>query len=230
MSALRKEIAARGITRVCHFTPSRNLVHILRGTQGVLATSHLAANERDVFNPTDAARFDGHTGHVCCSVQYPNAWYFRKARANEKLFADWVVLLLDASVLLKSGVKFCPRNAAAEGGRLAREGIEGMEAMYVARVGGAYGRTFVRSAAQPTSIPTDEQAEVLIPDSIPLSALLGVAVLDEEQAVLETRRLSQLELAIPPIVIAPLFFDADALSRALRLGNIPPETNYDADE
>jgi len=223
---LAETIKRRGIRRVCHFTPSRNLGHILCGGRGILATKHLSASERDVFNPTDLERLDRHTGHVCCSVEYPNAWYFRKVRANERIFLDWVVLLIEADVLLEPSVKFCPRNAAAAYGRLADEGLEAFDAMYAPRVNGQ--RTYFRTKEQSDAVPTDQQAEVLIPDAIPVAKLTGVAVRDRDQAATEVARLRQLQVEIPPFVIAPLFFNAYALSSALRSGEVPEEIPYDA--
>lgn len=222
---IAKAIARRGIRRVCHFTPSRNLAHILCGDGGILATRHLWAAERDVFNPTDLERLDRHTGHVCCSVEYPNAWYFRRARANERLFLDWVVLLIEADLLSQPNVKFCPRNAAAAYGSLADEGLEAFEAMYAPRVDGQ--RAYFRTKDQSDAVPTDEQAEVLIPDAIPVAKLLGVAVRDRDQAATEIARLRQLRAEIPSFFIAPLFYDASALSVALRSGEAPEEIPYD---
>ena len=122
MNGIRERANRRGVTRLCHFTPSRNLAHIASDTRGILASRHLKGDEAAIFNPTDKARLDGHTGHVCCSIQYPNAWYFRRARENERLFPDWVVLLIDARYLWQAGTKFCPRNAAAGHGRVVHEG------------------------------------------------------------------------------------------------------------
>ena len=113
MNGIRERARRRGITRLCHFTPSRNLAHIASDSNGLLASRHLQDDEAAIFNPTDKVRLDGYPGHVCCSIQYPNAWYFRKARDNERLFPDWVVLLIDVRYLWQAGTKFCPRNAAA---------------------------------------------------------------------------------------------------------------------
>ena len=116
MNAIREAATRRGITRLCHFTPSRNLVHIATDPSGLLASSHLKDNDKAVFNATDASRFDGFPDHVCCSIQYPNAWYFRRARGNERIFYDWVVLLVKSHHLWAPGCKFSPRNAAANFG------------------------------------------------------------------------------------------------------------------
>jgi hypothetical protein len=226
MSALLAEIERRGISRLCHFTPSRNLIHILRGKVGILASSRLRGDERAVFNPTDVKRLDGHPGHICCSVEYPNAWYFRKARNEEKLFPDWVVLCLNRDLLLRDGVEFCPRNAAAGYGSRLKGGLEGFNAMFEPSVGGARG-TYVRSANRLSAVPTDDQAEVLVPDAIPVSSLIAVGVRDREQACVEIARLTQVGLSPPIFIVAPHFFTPRDLSASIVAGIVPPETLYD---
>lgn len=225
-TAIRASALARGITRLCHFTPSRNLVHIATQKEGVLATQHLREDEKAVLNPTDLERFDGYPDHVCCSIQYPNVWYFRKAQEKERLFRDWVVLLIEARYLWLPGTKFCPRNAAAQHGRNIREGLESFEALFAPSVEGASNQTFRRSDPHPSWLPTDEQAEVLIPDRIHRDDILGVVVRDESQARREAARLEQLEEPVPRLFIAPLFFSAHQLSNSLRKGALPPEREY----
>jgi hypothetical protein len=225
--AIRIRAMARGIKRLCHFTPSRNLVHIATQRQGVLATQHLRYDEKAILNPTDLERLDGYPDHVCCSIQYPNAWYFRKAQQKEGLFRDWVVLLIAPQYLWLPGTKFSPRNAAANYGRNVRDGAEAFEALFTPHVEGAYGKTFRRSASHPLWLPTDDQAEVLIPDRIQREDILGVAVRDDSQAKREAARLEQLNEPVPRIVIAPLFFSPEQLSRSLRNGDLPAEEEYD---
>ena len=89
IASIQNRAVQRRITRLCHLTPSRNLGHIAVDPRGILALQHLEKDEKSVFNPTDLARLDGYLDHVCCSIQYPNAWYFRKARNKEQLFPDW---------------------------------------------------------------------------------------------------------------------------------------------
>ena len=134
--AIKASVKRRGITRICHFTPSHNLAHILPDPRGVLASAHLQNDEKSVFNPTDHKRIDGHSEFVCCSIQYPNAWFFRTARANEQMFPDWAVLLVHARYLWEPGTKFCPRNAAAAHGALIREGHNAFDALFEKTVDG----------------------------------------------------------------------------------------------
>jgi hypothetical protein len=227
MTALiREKVAMRQIGRLCHFTPSRNLLHIASDPNGILSSARLQADEKAVFNATDIARYDGFPDHVCCSIQYPNAWYFRTARNNENLFADWVVLLIKPDHLWASGTKFSDRNAAANRGAGVAEGAEAFDSMFKPQILGAGGRRFTRNAAHPSWLPTDQQAEVLIPDRVAREDILGVAVADESQAKREISRLKLLKAVIPPLVIAPDFFRPDWLSSQLLGGSIPSETLF----
>jgi hypothetical protein len=227
-AVIRNNALTRAISRLCHFTPSRNLMHIATDPSGLLASARLKADEKAVFNATDRDRLDGFPDHVCCSIQYPNAWFFRKARDNESIFADWVVLLIKPHHLWAPGTKFCPRNAAANFGRFVGEGASAFEAMFAPSVLGAYGRVYVRSTTHPAWLPTDEQAEVLIPDRVAREDVLAIAVADEPQARREDARLRQLQVDVPSIVIAPDFFCPSRLSAQLRFGQIPAEVLFRA--
>ena len=224
MNGIRERANRRGITRLCHFTPSRNLAHIASDSRGVLASRHLQGVETAIFNPTDKARLDGYPGHVCCSIQYPNAWYFRKARQNERLFPDWVVLLFDARYLWQAGTKFCPRNAAAERGRLVAEGITAFDSLFAEVVQGV--KVYTRGPHHPDFLPTDEQAEILIPDRISRRDVQSVVVRDHEQAAREASRLKLQGLPVPRLVIVPEFFEPYALSQELRRGRTPLERDH----
>ncbi|MGA2979471.1 MAG: DarT ssDNA thymidine ADP-ribosyltransferase family protein [Terriglobales bacterium] len=230
---IKAEVERRGITRLCHFTPSRNLGQILSGTFGVLATKNLEEDERHIFAPTDLQRLDGHKDHISCSIEYPNAWYFEKARAKEILFRDWVILFIDRKYLWKDGTRFCPRNAAAAFGRDVRSGHLAFENLFAPRIAGAHNRNYVRTALTPDYCVTDEQAEVLIPDMIALEDTLGLAVYSVEQARNEIVRLLYLQTPEVTVrglrvVIAPDLYDKYKLSRMLKTGQRPEETPFDS--
>ena len=178
-----------------------------------------------MFNPTDSERLDGFPGHVCCSIQYPNAWYFRISRDQERLFKDWVVLLIAPHYLWHTGTKFCPRNAAAEHGRLVGDGADAFEGLFAETVEGRW--TFRREPGHPAFLPTDEQAEVLIPDHVERQDVIGIAVRDEAQARREIAALRLIGRSSPSIFIVPEFFDPGRLSNLLRAGRIPAEHKYE---
>lgn len=224
MTSIQARAIQRGISRLCHFTPSRNLAHIMSDARGVLASRHLKDDESAIFHPTDKDRLDGYPDHVCCSIQYPNGWYFRKARASEILFLDWVVLLIRSHYLWQPGARFCPRNAAAGHGRLVRGGLAGFDALFASSVEGV--QTYSRGPEHPDWLPTDEQAEVLIPDQIGFSDVYGFVVRDDSQAAREASRLNLIGVTVPRIVIVPEFFEPQVLSRRLRMGRVPSEREY----
>ncbi|BAY25241.1 hypothetical protein NIES2100_50470 [Calothrix sp. NIES-2100] len=225
IDSIKREAESRGIKRLCHFTPSRNLVHILTGGVGILATKNLQETERGVFTQTDLERLDRHEGYICCSIQYPNAWYFDKAKSKDILFQDWVVLLINPKYLWMSGTLFCPRNAASGYGRGIIEGEQGFKAIFADAITGAYGKTRQRSMNHLPCSPTDDQAEVLIPDTIGISDILAIAVLSETQARNEAVRLNY--VGIPEdkykFVLAPDLFDKHKLSNLIRSGKQPDE-------
>jgi ssDNA thymidine ADP-ribosyltransferase DarT-like protein len=226
IASIKKEVLHRGITRLCHFTPSRNLAHIASGDEGILATKYLEEDERRVFTKTDLERLDGHKGYLCCSIEYPNSWYFDKARLKDFLFKDWVVLFVEPKYLWLPGTRFCPRNAAANYGRGILEGEKGFLALFADSVSGAGGETFTRSSTHLSCCPTDDQAEVLIPDQIAKSDIVAIGVRTKTQAKNETTRLRLMNLLIDSFqfVIAPDLFDKLALSQLIRSGKRPPET------
>lgn len=121
---------------------------------------------------------------------------------------------------------FCPRNAASGFGRDVRQGIEAFEAMFADSVVGAYGNTFTRGGSLADYLPTDEQAEVLVPDRVAREDVIGIAVVDEAQAKREITRMRLLNVRLPRILIAPTFFDAYALSGLRSSGIAPAEDEY----
>jgi len=226
INKIKIDVERRGITRLCHLTPSRNLGHILTGGIGILSTKNLQADERIVFTQNDLERFDKHEGYICCSVEYPNVWYFDKAQSKDKIFKDWVVLFIDPKYIWQSGTLFCPRNAASNSGRNIVEGEQGFESLFATAVPGYQGKSIQRRLSHLACCPTDNQAEVLIHDQISISDILSIAVRSKEQAVNEMVRLQM--LGIPEdkykFVTAPDLFEKYKLSNLISSGNRPDET------
>jgi ssDNA thymidine ADP-ribosyltransferase, DarT len=226
-----EQATRRGVTRLCHLTPYRNLLHIAR--EGALrSTKELQSDERAAFEPQDLARLDGQPDHICCTIQYPNIWYLRSKRQGatplQRLFPDWVCLLINPRYLWAKDTLLCHRNAAAGSGAYLAAGPGAFAAMYADVVSGAQGST--GRDEKPKSCPTDDQAEVLVPKLIRLEDANHVVVADAAQA---RRIYSGLELIGAPAqelrwTIAPEFF-AVALSTTLRAGRTPVETPWDAE-
>jgi hypothetical protein len=223
---IREEAMHRGITRLCHFTPSRNLIHIATGRMGILATKHLKDDERSVYTPTDLLRLDQHERYICCSIEYPNAWYLARAQGNEPLFRDWVIILISPRYLWMQGTRFCSRNAAAAYGRDIAEGEAAFMGLFADSVTGGGGRIYRRSHLHLPCCPTDQQAEILVPDRISSKDILGVVVADETQAKNELARFRLAGIKDSPfnLIVAPLLFDRYRLSNSILGGTRPTET------
>ena len=230
-SAIRIASNRRGVSRLCHLTPYRNLVHIATG-KGLLSSQHLKSEERQVFNEQDPLRLDRHSDYISCSIEYPNVWYLRSRQRNltgeDRNFPDWVCLTINSKHLWADTTLLCPRNAASAGGELISGGIEAFDSMYEARVRGARGMVFNRGQL-PDACPTDEQAEVLVYRHIPLQDIQNVIVVDEAQARKTYVALSQLGASVDlfRLRICAEFFDPGRLSALLRSGSRPIETDWD---
>jgi ssDNA thymidine ADP-ribosyltransferase, DarT len=229
---VRHEAEGREIMRLCHVTPLRNLVHIATG-DGLLSTAQLSASDRRVFNQQDLRRLDEYPDHISCSIEFPNVWYMRQRRRDtrgaDRLFADWVCVCIGPDHLWRDDTLFCPRNAAADYGRLVAGGIEAFRSLYAEQSEGAGGRIFIRTADRSPACPTDEQAEVLVHRRIPIDDIQRIVVVDESQAKRTFIGLEQLD--VPPdrfaYAVCEEFFDPDKLSALLRRGRRPIERPWD---
>ncbi|PNZ95665.1 hypothetical protein CD153_13355 [Staphylococcus carnosus] len=75
------------MTRLCHFTKSKNLPFILGegvdSDNGILANNFIS--DTSFLNKTDENRFDNHEDFICTSIQYPNCYYFSTVVKKIKL-------------------------------------------------------------------------------------------------------------------------------------------------
>jgi hypothetical protein len=98
--------------------------------------------------------------------------------------------------------------------------------MFNQSVPGAYNRTFTRSNTHLACCPTDNQAEVLIPDTISMGDIFSIAVKTKTQATNEAARLSL--LGVPEdrfnFIIAPTLFEKYNLKECISSGKRPQET------
>jgi hypothetical protein len=224
---IKREVQTRGITRLCHFTQSRKLAHILRELDGIWSTARLEELAPDLLNRMDQSRFDGHINHICCSIEYPNTWYLNMIRDNDPLFKEWVILFLSPALLWREDTLFCPRNSAAHSGKLIEGGYQAFTSLFAPRNVGTKGLTFIRNTTMLPCCPTDDQAEVLVFEHIPCSEIIGIAVLTAEQARIEKARLSLLPNAVQlPWYVAPALFGR-SWSDGVRRGERPLERLYE---
>jgi len=209
------ECNKRKITRLCHFTQSRNLAHIFDDQYKLFSTRTLK-NLDMPHNPTDPNRHDGRDDLICCSIEYPNTYYFSKARMKDHLFEDWVVLLIEPCYLWHQNTCFCSCNAAKKGGIYIKKGFEGFMSLFAQT---SPGINFSRPSKHLPTAPTDIQAEVLLEDPISLDSITGIVVNSKEQVLREKFRFKLQGITIDkPFYIAPDFFDRAKLSNLIQRG------------
>jgi hypothetical protein len=215
--AVSQVLAELAIPRAAHFTPSKNLFHIVQDGQ-IRSSKELAELAPEYFDPTDIERFDRHPDMTCVSFTYPNGYYLAKARQKPKFarFPDWVCLMLSPNVLTRPGVLFCPCNAAKAGGAYADPGAVALRSCFAnpSVMGYTRGPRHYPQAA------TDQQAEALIPGPMPLSDLVSIVVPSVEAAGEEYARLDVGGLAPDRLnwAVSPIMFQRDRLSAAIRNG------------
>lgn len=109
-----------------------------------------------------------------------------------------------------------------------RPGKEAFKAMFAQRVVGARMRTFERRVNHPTWLPTDEQAELLIPGPILYRHINGLVVKDKSQAKRIQVIFDSLEpnLDRPPIFVVREFYYPGLLSDMIRNGRVPNEQEF----
>lgn len=224
MEQIQKECNKRKISRLCHFTQSRNLSHIFDNPyNGLLSTRTLRQNKIP-YNPSDPSRYDGRDDLICCSIEYPNVYYFDIARQRDKLFRDWVILLIKPCYLWHQDTFFCPINAARFNGKYIKNGYEGFCSLFSDR---SPGNNYQRHQTHLSASPTDIQAEVLIKDPIPLDNITGIVVQSEEQAKKEMIRLKIQGIKLDKsFIISPYCFQKSSLRNCIHNGNKVPEKLY----
>lgn len=212
-------LTARGVTRLCHFTKFQNLTHIIPSKTGVLASNSI---RQDTKNVTDNERYDNELDYVCCSVQYPNSWFLKKAMQNntDKIFNDWLVLYIDLSILNYQKAKFCPCNASKGNGIYINDNMEEIDSIFAISVPTF---SYPRSPSMFASCPTDGQAEILIKDSIPREYIIGIVTGNEDvakrvYAMLKIYNVERIPVCVAPDVITPNW------SSMIKKGCMPDET------
>jgi ssDNA thymidine ADP-ribosyltransferase, DarT len=175
--AIQELAAQRGIEYLVHFTREANLSSILeRG----LVTRNVLREEGLESNCNDRYRLDG-TDAVCASIEFPNyRMFFAKRHEDSKV--NWILLLIDPSVLWTTSVAFCITNAASkvvtDVPLQQRIGVAAMEAMFA-----DFGDRARDALNLPDSFPTNPQSEILLLDGVPRSSICGVIASNQAQKV-----------------------------------------------
>ena len=154
-AAMEQEIRNRKIRSMYHFTDIRNLPSIL--TRGLLPRTKLNDGHMN-FQANDSQRLDGCQDAVCTTISHTNGkMLYRLLRNTLNHYA--VIELIPEQVLTRD-CGFCPTNAACSymNGRN-RKGIDCFRAMF---------------SGPNACFPRDEQAEILVFETIPVSAIRAI--------------------------------------------------------
>lgn len=207
-----EEIQKRNITRLCHFVHTNSLLHILKNNEGIKAVKYI---DKDILEQNDHKRLDGKTDFINCSVQYPNWWYLKRVKDNNPVFPDWAILFIDPIVATIKTTQFCKVNAATRCGAYISKGAEAFKELFSEKVG-----EWVRTREMPLNAPTNDQAEVLVYEHIPVSKIMGVVFENEEIA---RQKITAWKLMGGPkidVFISPELFDVST-SKKIRRGEEP---------
>lgn len=170
----RPEIQAysqeRLIPHLLHFTRLDNLPSILQ--HGLLAVSeHGGLRNAPVIN--DELRLDGHLDGTSLSIGFPNYLMFNRYKLLPN--TEWVVLVIDPSVLWTKDCGFCQRNAAT--GLIAGQQLDALRTL--AAFQGMFAEIEELGTRQEMRLlsydPTDPQAEVLVFNQIEQNLITGIA-------------------------------------------------------
>lgn len=212
-------LKTRGVSRLCHFTKFQSFTHIITSDHGILASSSIRS---DTKNVTDTARYDGELDYICCSVEYPNSWFLKKAIQNDsdKIFKEWVALYINLDILNHRVAKFCPCNASKASGAYIEKQMENLDSIFAASVSTF---PYPRSSKMIAACPTDGQAEILIKGSIPEDYIIGIAVGNLDIAGRIHAMFKLYEIKPIPIYMAPDVLTT-SWSNMIKNGRRPCET------
>lgn len=170
----KKEIKAFAqeleIPYLVHFTHISNLKSIMEN--GLLSREKVDDLDEDAVT-NDDQRYDGRAHTISLSIAHPNYRMFYKYRGNDE---DWCVIGLKRKTLWEQDCLFFKNNAADA--RMSGKGDN--ELSTVAAFKSMYDEmedldTREEQCLKPYD-PTDRQAEVLVPEEIPVEYIIGVYV------------------------------------------------------
>lgn len=214
----------RGVQRLVHFTPLINLISIFQQGE-IRPSSVLGTDPESYFAATDSERYDGRPDCVCCTFEYPNAYYQDQASKKPQLvnYPDWVHLILPPELAIREGTVFHPCNASKSSGKYGGTSAEHLERLWSSpSIPGGYSRL----ATHPHAVPTDLQAEVQVLGTVPLSAVSAIVARTPAKCREFFGTLRGFGLH-PERVLwrsAPLFFDRHLLASTVRGGRPVPES------
>lgn len=154
---IRQFCQNRKIEHLTHFTHVTNLYSILsKGLFDRLTLDSMHESNKIKYKYTDLQRLDGHKEAISLSISFPNYRMFFKKRNNQE---EWVVLLLEPSVLWELDCAFYHTNAASSGIRdmdsTIKKGLPYLKKMFA-------DEPLRKKLSLPDNYTTDDQAEVLV--------------------------------------------------------------------
>ncbi|WP_280429680.1 DarT ssDNA thymidine ADP-ribosyltransferase family protein [Nocardia brasiliensis] len=172
MVTIDSALTSSAFTRLIHFTHAPSLFHIFRDGE-LRSNADLAENSPQQLSPTDDDRFDGRSDLISCSFEFPNLHYQAVAAGRSVNYPDWVALALNRDLLRHPDVEFCPCNASRARGRYLRGGGQGLLDCWASP---SIPLGLIRRPDHDPRLPTDLQAEAMIPSPVPLSSIGAVIV------------------------------------------------------
>ena len=167
------------INNVVHFTRLQNLEGIL--SCGLLTRKNILNS--DIFSEfNDKYRFDQQKDSISCSIEFPNYKMFYKLQ-RENPDREWIVILLDPSLLWEKICAFSATNAANKSITSIpieqRKGADALQKLFD-NLSEIPNRNKI---GLPVNYPTDPQAEVLVFDNIEQQYITGIVTQSEKIAI-----------------------------------------------
>ncbi|MDD2446050.1 MAG: DarT ssDNA thymidine ADP-ribosyltransferase family protein [Clostridia bacterium] len=174
-------IKQRNLKNIYHFTNIENFISILKN--GILSRDLLNKNNIS-YSHNDNDRIDGKTDCICCSLEYPNSKLSYTFVLNKRIAL--IIFEIDISILYNS-VAYCSlSNAAMRNGSQIKP-ISEINDLFLGE----------RNPALPMNYTTDQQAEILIKDQIPLNYIKKIYINNIQFMTRLEKSLSDNNLNIP---------------------------------
>ena len=185
-SSILGSISSRDITELLHFTTNPGLTGII-ATEQLLSRSQLSENQylEHIYRPNSRYRREApkYWDYINLSVSAINAQFFDICSKgwwrDSEMF--WVVLSLRPDVAADSGVLFATGNMGYEG-MLPSTGAAAWEGLFADRTYYGFGKYIRRASSLHPRYPTDSQAEVLYPRTLPITAVQRIYVQSDSDA------------------------------------------------
>jgi len=207
----QKIIKERKITELIHFTPTKNLLSILEQGE-IMSRARLESLGIEYIQFNDKIRYDD-KNYINLSLSGPNTFLLKKykKRYENDPTITWCILKVDPKHIYEYDTLFSVTNAAR---RLNISGdLEKFKQLFLPEI--KYGTRVIKRGNIKDKYPTDEQAEILVKDSIPLSSIMKVCFYNEEDlactraaiAMSTIQKTTSLDSIISNFIIDPEIFN-----------------------